>query len=408
VRILLLTQVLPFPADSGPKIKTLNLLRYLADRHDVHLVSFVRSDAEAASAEQLRRWCSTVDVVRIRRSRVRDLAYFVEALVKRRSFLVLRDDSDVMRSYVERLVHQFHIDAVHADQLTMGQFAEHLPVPLRVLDEHNAVWTIVRRVARHERWGLRRIAAELEWRRLKAYEGRLCRDFDRVLTVSDEDLRDLESAAGARIRASIIPIAVDTHELHFMPPRATARHILSLATMFYPPNVEGVDWFAREVYPLIRRETQDAPFTIVGSRPPESIQRLATDQPGIEVTGYVADLDPYLRRSAMLVVPLHSGSGMRVKILEAFARGIPVVSTTIGVEGIEARNGEHLLVADSPEAFAGAVMDVLHDPVAAAARATAARRLVEERYDRVSALRPLDDIYLPATVADRDAASISA
>jgi glycosyltransferase involved in cell wall biosynthesis len=404
---LLLTQVLPFPPDSGPKIKTFNLLRYLVERHDVHLVSFIRTDAELEAADVLRRWCATVDVVKIQRSRVLDVIHLIEALIRRRPFLVQRDDSDVLRSCIERLLYLYPLDAVHADQLTMGQFAVDLPL-LRVLDEHNAVWTIVRRVARQERWGPRRLLAELEWRRLRAYEGQLCRKFDRVLAVSDEDLRDLEIGARSGFRATIIPIAVDTEALRFSPPSPAARNVLSLATMFYPPNIEGVDWFAREVFPLVRRDTPDTRFVVVGSRPPESIQRLATDRSGIEVTGYVEDLNPYLRESAMLVVPLHSGSGMRVKILEAFARGIPVVSTTVGVEGIEARDGEHLLVADSPEAFARAVVDVLADPRSAATRALRARRLVEERYDRASALRALDTIYPPSDMLGRHAHVVGA
>jgi glycosyltransferase involved in cell wall biosynthesis len=119
---------------------------------------------------------------------------------------------------------------------------------------------------------------------------------------------------------------------------------------------------------------------------------------GVVVTGYVADLQPVLDQSALLVVPLLSGSGMRVKILEAFARGIPIVSTTIGVEGIDARHGEHLLVADSPEDFARAVARLLRDPDLAARLARAGRQLVEARYDWRTALCGLDDIYPTTSV----------
>jgi polysaccharide biosynthesis protein PslH len=400
MKILLLTQVLPYPADSGPKIKTFNLLRQLAERHDVHLVTFVRSEAEERAAQAMREWCPTVDTVQIHRSRLRDVVSLGTSLVRGTSFLVERDDSDEFRSKIERLCRQFSFDAVHADQLTMGQFAVDLPIPLRVLDEHNAVWTIVRRAAQHEGRGIRRLLAEREWRKLKAYEGSLCRAFDRVLVVSDEDRNDLETAAKAGLRTSVVPIAVDTQELPFSPPSESTLQILSMATMFYPPNVEGVDWFARQVFPLVRQQAPDAQFVIVGSRPPAHIQQLAAGSSGIDVTGYVKDLDPYIRQSALLVVPLHSGSGMRVKILEAFARGIPVVSTTIGVEGIDARHSEHLLVADTPADFAQAVLDVLRNPTAAATRAAEARRLVERQYDRRQALAALETIYPSTSVAE--------
>jgi glycosyltransferase involved in cell wall biosynthesis len=266
---------------------------------------------------------------------------------------------------------------------------------MRVLDEHNAVWTIVRRAARHERWGPRRVLAELEWRKLRAYERALCRRFDWVTVVSEEDRRALGGTESPGFRGLTIPIAVDAEALAFTPRTDEARDAVSVATMFYPPNVEGVGWFAAEVFPLIRRELPTTRFHLVGSRPPASITRLATEGSGIVVTGYVRDLEPILRRSAVMVVPLHSGSGMRVKILEAFARGIPVVSTTVGCEGIGARAGEHLLVADRPRDFAAAVIRIIGDPNEARRLARAGRELVERRYDWRRALAGLDTVYPP-------------
>jgi glycosyltransferase involved in cell wall biosynthesis len=222
-----------------------------------------------------------------------------------------------------------------------------------VLDEHNAVWTIVRRAARTETRGPKRLLAELEWRKLRAYEGSLCADVDRVTVVSEDDRVALEQAAGRCLQTMTIPIAIDTHSQPYRPRTADARHILSVATMFYPPNVEAVYWFATQVLPLVRSRMPETQFLIVGSRPPRRIRALAEDpSSGVVVTGYVPDLDPILSQSRVLVVPVASGSGMRVKILEGFARGLPIVSTTIGVEGIEARAGEHLLVADEAPAFA--------------------------------------------------------
>jgi glycosyltransferase involved in cell wall biosynthesis len=393
MRILLLTQVVPYPPDSGPKIKTYNVLRYLAARHSVHLVSFVRTPAEAASARALQPYCTGVTTVPLRRSRWRDVAYLARSLASGRPFLIERDDARAMRIAVYRLVRKQTFDAVHADQLSMGQFAVDLPVPLRVLDEHNAVWTIVRRAAADEGRGPRRWLIELEWRKLRAYEGALCRRFDRVTVVSDQDRAALAQAAKAPFNSTVIPIAVDTRELAFAPPPPEARHVISLATMFYPPNAEGVRWFATEVYPLVRRAVPHTQFYIVGSRPPGHITRLATPDSGIVVTGYVADVEPLLRQSAVLIVPVHSGSGMRVKILEGFARGIPIVSTRIGVEGIDAYPSKHLLVADDPSQFAAAVIRLLQHPDESARLARAGRELVETRYNWLAALAALNGIY---------------
>ncbi len=393
MRILLLTQVVPYPPDSGPKIKTYNVLRYLAERHAVHLVSFVRTPEEEANAEALRRFCADVATVPLRRSRVRDAGYLLRSLVTGRPFLVERDGSKEMRDAVWGMIRLHDFDAVHADQLSMAQFAVDLPVSTRVLDEHNAVWTIVRRSARNEGLGPMRLAMELEWRKLRAYEGKLCREFDLVTVVSVQDYLALAEAAQSIFATKVIPIAVDCQEMAFQPRTAEARELLSLATMFYPPNVEGVRWFATEVFPVVRQRVGDARLNVVGSRPPEEIKRLEQPDSGVVVTGYVPDLEPILRRCGVMVVPVRSGSGMRVKILEAFARGIPVVSTSIGVEGIDARPGEHLLVADTPEEFAEAVVQVLREPARAARLARAARELVEGRYDWRAALHGLDEVY---------------
>ena len=397
MRILLLTQVVPYPPDSGPKIKTYNVLRYLAQRHQVHIVSFVRSATEEVSAQALRTLCSGVTTVPLRRSRALDVAHFSRSLVTCRPFLIERDDSTAMREAVNGLLRRHTFDAVHADQLPMAQFAVDLPVPLRVLDEHNAVWTIVRRSAGHERWGPLRLLAELEWRKLRAYESEMCQRFDLVSVVSTEDCLALIEAARAIFPVKVIPITVDTRELAFVPRSGDARHILSVATMFYPPNAEGVYWFATEVFPLVRKQLGDVLFHIVGSRPPRQIARLASPGSGIVVTGYLADLAPVLRRGGVWVVPVRSGSGMRVKILEAFARGIPVVSTGVGVEGIHADAGKHLLLADDAKGFARAVVRILTDPVEAARLAHAGRKLVEDYYDWRSALSPLDEIYPAAS-----------
>jgi glycosyltransferase involved in cell wall biosynthesis len=395
MRILLLTQVVPYPPDSGPKIKTYHVLRYLARRHEIDLVSFVRSARESAHAAALSAYCARVSTVELRRSRTRDAGFLARSLLSGRPFLIERDDSPTMRRAVDALVRSRRPEAVHADQLSMAQFAVDVRTPLRVLDQHNAVWTIVQRAARREPPGPRRVLAELEWRKLRAYEGQLCRQFDRLTVVSDADRAALEAAAGSRLDAAVIPIALDTRELRFAPRGPDARHVLSVATMFYPPNAEGVRWFATEVFPRIRDAAPEARFLIVGSRPPRSIRALASRDARIDVTGYVADLSPIDRQSRVFVVPVSSGSGMRVKILEAFARGIPVVSTSVGAEGIAVRDGEHLLIADTPSDFATAVERLLTQPAVAERLARAARQLVEERYDWRTALAGLDSVYDP-------------
>lgn len=384
MRILMLTLVAPFPPDSGPKIKTYNLLQYLGRHHEVTLVSLVRSEQERAHAESLRGLCKAVYTVPFRRSRLRDALHLAGSMLTGSSFIMSRDASPELRALLRDLTDREQFDIVHPDQLNMAQFAVDLPGAL-VLDEHNAVWTIVARMAANSASLPKRIFLDLEARRLRRYEGAICARFDALLAVSEPDLRFLELAAanaGTMLPpAEVIPIAVDAHAEPPIPRAEAPKTILSMATMFWPPNVDGVLWFANEVYPLVKREVPDATFAVVGARPPASVRRLAEQDPSIEVTGYVDDPRPYLEQTAALIVPVRAGGGMRVKILEALARGLPIVSTTIGYEGIDLTPGEHLLVGDTPAAFAEALVRVLRDPALGRRLAAAGRRVAEEVYD---------------------------
>ncbi|HWQ15070.1 MAG TPA: glycosyltransferase [Roseiflexaceae bacterium] len=396
MHILLLTQIVPFPPDSGPKIKTYHLLRSLAQRHRVTLVTFTRNRKEEDAAAALREICAAVHTVYLHRSRGRDALALGYSLLGGRPWLMERDDLRAMHRTLARLVRAEAaagrpFDLVHADQLNMAQFAERLPLP-RLLDQHNAVWTIFRRMALQAR-GPTRLFLEREWRLLKRYEGRVCREFEAVTAVSHEDRQFLFEAMGGERDMPVIPIAIDAEAQPLVPREPGARGILSLATMMWPPNVDGVLWYAREIHPLVRQAAPDSRFYVVGQRPVAEVRALPERDPSIEVTGYVPDATPYIARSACLIVPLRSGGGMRVKILEALARGIPVVSTTIGYEGIDLTPGEHLLVADTPAEFAAAVTRLLGDPSYGARIAEAGRRRLLERYDWRAVCPAMDAVY---------------
>jgi glycosyltransferase involved in cell wall biosynthesis len=410
MRVLLLTQILPYPPDSGPKVKTFHLLQHLARRHEVTLVSLVRSQAEAARAEALRGLCAAVHTVRLRRSRARDAGHLIGSLLAGDSFIMRRDDSPALRALLAELTSRERFDIVHADQLNMAQFAVELPGGARVLDEHNAVWTIVQRMASHSGYG-KRLFLELEARRLRRYEAAICARFDALMAVSEPDHAFLQLAAAdagvALPPAAIIPIAVDAQGAPPVARAAAPLTILSMATMFWPPNVDGVLWFAREVFPLVRRAAPAARFVVMGARPPASVRRLADEDSSITVTGYVEDPAPYLEQTAALVVPVRAGGGMRVKILEALARGLPIVSTTIGYEGIALTPGEQLLVGDTPEAFAAALVQLLQDSALGRRLAAAGRRVAEERYDWRVVNPAVDALYERALAARRGAAMVS-
>ncbi len=395
MKVLFLTQVFPYPPDSGPKVKAWHTLRYLAERgDDVTLVSFVRGDKHRA-IKAARRYASRVETVPITRPMWREFVALGRSLVRGEPWMMLRDDRPVMHALLEQLTLHGSYDLVHADQMNMAQYALPLRVPIKVLDTHNALWLLYKRLASILPWSSYRLLLERDWRLMRRYEGAMVRRFDGVIAVSEADRDALRKAAGEDVSMTIIPIAVDAETYPFRAQQPEGASLLYVGTMYWPPNIDGVLWFAREVLPRLRAARPDLRFEVIGARPPEEIRAL-DDGEQVRVLGYVDDLRPHFERAAVMVIPLRVGSGMRVKILEGLARGIPMVSTTIGCEGIAVHKGREILVADDPARFAEAVLHLLNDPQAARRMAKRGRRLLEERYDFRVAYRPLEQLYAEA------------
>ncbi len=393
MRVLLLTQVLPYPPDSGPKAKTYNVVKFLAKRHAVTLVSFIRDTDQAEHVRHLETLCEKVVTVPIRRSPLRDLLYLGISLLKNQPWMMLRDERPEMRAALRELAAGPRFDIVQADQLNMGQYALPFVQSRRVLDLHNALWVLYKRLAetlpftKPMKYILMR-----DWRLLKRYEGQICRAVEAVIAVSEEDKQALIEAGG-RPDMTVIPIAIDVDEQPQIDRQPSGPHIVHIGTMYWPPNIEGITWFLDEIYPRVKARVPDVRCTLIGARPPESIKAREHTDASLKVTGYVEDPLPYLRDASMMVVPLKAGGGMRVKILNALAQGLPMVSTTVGCEGIAVQHERDILVADSAEDFAEQTIRLLTDAALNQRITEAGRRTAVEVYDYRQACLPLEAIY---------------
>lgn len=409
MRILFLTQVIPWPLDAGPKIKTWNVLRFLKEQgHSVILVSFVREE-EKKHVSQLEQLCKEIYTVPLQRSRMADALFWLRGQFSGRPFLIERDDLSEMRARVSRLLAEKEIEVLYADQLSMVQFGfslqgnrmENSRRPFLIFDAHNAVWTIVERMGQNAPWFLKPILAQ-EARKIKRYEGQVIQQVDRTLAVSEIDRQALLEAASCSrasitpIPITVIPIAVDTSAIRPVQRKPRSTNILTLGTLHYPPNADGIRWFMREVFPLISEQIPSATLTIVGKNPPGDFIQMAAKNSKITVSGYVPDLTPFFERAAVVVIPVRAGGGMRVRILEAFARGVPIVTTTVGLEGIEATVGKDVIVADTSQAFAVAVEKLLGDPAEQNRLARNCRLVAESQYDWRVVLNKLSDVLSSA------------
>lgn len=395
MRILFLTQICPYPPTNGGAIKTYNILKHLGARHEVDLLLFVRNESEIASLIHLGEYCRRMESCVMPRSPFLDLTHATRSLLARRSFIIARDQRPEMQSKVLEYLHPMP-DLIYVDHLQMFQY---VPVSTIVtgscpvvLDEHNVEWRIIERFAEYDASLARRLFASIEWPKLRRFELDACRSASAVLTVTEHDRRTLQGHGVPDEKLTALPIGVDAGYFTPLPRQANSRRILTFGTMSWPPNTDAVQWFHREVYPSVKRQAPEAEFVVVGPNPPPAINQLPERDRSVTVTGYVDDIRQASINAAVFVVPLRVGSGMRVKILDAMAMGLPVISTSIGCEGISVHPGKDIVVADGPAEFAGAVVHLLENPSERARIGSAGRRLVESEYSWPSILTRLDDL----------------
>jgi len=404
MNILFLTQVLPYPLDAGPKVRAYLVLRHLAESgHHVSLVSFIRDDDLPKYVEHLRSYCAEIRTVRMRRSRILDGTALVRALITGQPFLVARDWNPSMAHVIRNLARvQPSPDAVHADQLWMAPYALLAREcaragrrPLTVLDQHNAVFKIPKRLADSETSSWKRALLAREALKLARYERNICGKFDRVVWVTDQDRAALlgqgTDPTALPVSQVVIPIALDLSVNKPVCRRSDAHRVTFIGGLHWPPNARGVLWFQKEVWPQIRSQVPGAVLTIIGRNPLR--QRWNGADSSVETTGYLADLTPYLAETAVFVVPLLAGGGMRVKILEAWSWGLPVVSTSIGAEGLDARHRENLCLADDPGSFAASVVEVMKNPELASQLTVGGRQTLESQYGWRGLYRAWDQVY---------------
>ena len=378
-RVLFLAHLLPWPLEGGGQLKSYHVLRQLAQAYDIKLLALIRKPEEAAHAEPLQPFCALgIETIPLRRTKPSNVQAALRALVTGRSFIIVRDDTPAFHAAVARELARAHYAAIHVDHLQMIPF-----VPARtpgvkvILDEHNVEFRLPQRLSETAKNPAIRLYGAGEWKRLRRFEQAALQRADLTLAVSDEDRDTLQALRGGGCET--LPIGVDTQYFAARARRPHSKTLVSIGTMYWPPNVDALRWFCAEILPKIKTQEPSVRLMIVGAKPSTEILALASD-PAVTVTGSVPDVRPYGEDCGAFIVPLRSGSGMRVKILNALAMGLPTVSTTVGAEGIAVRGGEHLLLADTPEAFAAATLRLLREPALADQLAQNGRQLMQSHY----------------------------
>ncbi len=399
MNVLFLSQVVPYPPHGGVLQRGYHVLRQLSQRARVHLLAFVHPnllptpEKVEESRQAMAAFCAEVDYfpLWVKQSRLHQAAAIATSAVSGAPFAAIAHRSRAYRSRVAGLLAGERFDVVHADTIALSQFLDHDRRPPALLTHHNIESMLMGRRAAVETQPIARRFLAREARKLEAYERDQAARYDVNIVVSDADGEALDGVAPGAARA-VVPNGVDTD--YFTP--STADQTPSLIytgglTMF--ANLDAVMHFIRDIWPLITARVPGVQFHAVGRHPPQELRDAAAADPRINVPGFVDDIRPLVGRSAVYVVPIRVGGGTRLKVLDAMAMGKAIVSTTVGCEGIDVRPGEHLAVADTPEAFAETTIALLGDPARRAALGRAARAQAEGRYAWQHVGRQLFDAY---------------
>jgi sugar transferase (PEP-CTERM/EpsH1 system associated) len=382
MNVLIFTPYLPYPLNNGGLIRVHHLVVNIARSHNVTLLCLEPdNDAQAAGIEVLRAQGVTVELAPADRGQLKQYKrmYQLASLFSSKTYEYYKYHSKALQNRIDELCQAEHFDLILTEFSQMGYYQ--LPDNIeKYVDQHNVEYEIMQRTFETERSPLRKFLAKAEWRKYYHHEIENCEKFDACLTTSQRDADILKSRMSSDTQFHVIPNGVDSE--FFQPATDTANPnlILFTGTISYYPNVEGILWFAKSVWPIIKQKKPDAQFCIAGKAPPAEVQALASD-PDIEVTGAVDDMRDYYAKAAVVVVPLRVGGGTRLKILEAMAMGKAIVSTAVGAEGINYTKEQDILIEDEPNTFADATIRVMSDGTLRDTLESQGRALVEKQYD---------------------------
>lgn len=396
MRILWVNTNFMHPTNKGGSIRTLEMLRHLHRWHEIHFVAIedpLQPEGPARSSEYSTRSYASKHAVPARGS----LAFYgqvARAWLSPLPLAMSRYRSPALGKTLQVLLKEGSFDRAVVDHLTPATYYPDLPRAL--LFQHNVETVIWRRYAEQASNPVSRLYFGLQAERMFRFERDVCRAAGHIVAVSATDASRMRELFGTS-RVSEIPTGVN---LEYYTPSVTPERkadIVFVGSMDWMANQDGVAYFLDDILPRIHERRPATTFAIVGRNPGRDLLERAQKDPRITVTGTVPDVRPYLWGAGVSIVPLRIGGGTRLKVYESMGAQVPLVSTTIGAEGLEYERGVHLQIADSAAAFADRCLDLLADPGAAAAMAAVAWQLVAERFSWETVAKRFDRILTEET-----------
>lgn len=383
VKILWLKSELLHPVDKGGKIRTYNMLKALRRDHHITYLALDDGTADQQERERAEEYCHELVCVPHRVRQKFSPAFYADLLLNLASplpYFMSKYRSAQMRRKITEYVEGSRFDVLVCDFLMPSINVPHqIPCPT-VLFQHNVEAMIWERHYKVQTNPLKRAYLYNQWLRTRAFESATCRRFDCVVAVSREDSVTMQNQYNV---SSVwdVPTGVDVE--YFRPLNTNhkeAHNLVFTGSMDWLPNEDAIQYFTEQILPRIKKMVPDVRLTVVGRNPSASLCELSKRDSSIVVTGRVEDVRPFIDRAAAYVVPLRIGGGTRLKIYEAMAMEKPIISTSVGAEGLPVQDGVELLIADDPELFADRVVRVITDETLAHQLGAKAATTVRERF----------------------------
>ncbi len=356
MNILFLANRFPYPPFRGDKLKIYNLTRRLAKKHNLYLVTFYESRSELQYLKELQPFFKEIELVYL--PKWRSVLNGIPALLSSTPLQVAYFKSVKMKRMVKFAIEQYNIDVIHTQHLRMSQYTKHLQIP-KILDLPDAFSLYFKRRNETERPLINRLIDKIEIGRLVKAE-QVITKFDKTLVCSAEDKSYLEKLHKTENLSLLLNgVDLDTFDVGSGHDYTHSNTILFTGNMDYAPNVDAVQYFAKEMWPQIAEQFPNVLFVIAGQRPVEAVKKLAGN--GISVTGFVPDLKDMYAEASVVIAPLRFGAGTQNKVLEAMAMGVPTVCTHIGFEGLQIESGQGVILAKEKDRFIEEVSALLAD-----------------------------------------------
>ncbi|RQO31055.1 hypothetical protein DBR32_10135 [Taibaiella sp. KBW10] len=375
MKLLFAANRFPYPPYRGDKLKIYNLAKRLSVKHELHLLTFLEDETDLQYLEELKKIFTEIHLVKLPKKQ----SYWnvLKGIMSTKPLQVAYFESAAMHEKVKDLLHQHTYDAVHVQHLRMAQYFEHqyqVPRILDLPDAYSLYWK--RRIEATS--GFKKIFNSIEFKRVKKYEQVLNR-FNQTLVCSKEDKNWLEQEQHIH-KVGILPNGVDTTTFHNIAHDYTQeKTILFTGNMDYAPNVDAVQYFAKEIFPILQQQFPKVKFVIAGQRPVEAVLALQSDS--IEVTGFIKDLKEVYKTAAIVVAPLRFGAGTQNKVLEAMAMAVPVVSMNVGFQGLNIESGEGVILATDTTTFIKACSGLLADKAQRQTVGEMGKRVIQTQFD---------------------------